>query len=467
MSSNTKLNLKPLLSFELQPPALFGRRSPPARAGDDYSPSDAYEDTSGGHGPRKKSWIAYIPTVVALAFIVGPQVPLFVTLVRYYLPRSPALFLVHLSVTYTLTFIVLTCFLVVLARDPGPVDGAKAQTIEDRRFQGPIAEEDEDEDEDGDDEGISLAEALMKPSASDTPWAGYGERRWCQKCWSPKPERTHHCGECGRCVLKMDHHCPWLGAKCIGHRTYPAFIHLLFTITLLCLYSFALTIPPLRSYLDLTTIINEDDWTPYFVLLLAIITFIFGLMIGSFWGYHVYLISTNQTTLEQLTPFLLLRHIPPLPMSTANPTQPPSNSQTLGPQSNRHRPDSPYFFPSPPPDRASFSEGSSTTTQVSPGTKTATTTAHKAGRVEEHLLSSDQRRRVRYAARKIRLYDLGSVRENWEEVVGGRGKAGSRWTWWLNFIVCGGKGKGDGYTFEFNPTARRKLDRLAEDLAKL
>ncbi|KAG9022319.1 palmitoyltransferase for Vac8p [Tulasnella sp. UAMH 9824] len=175
-ASNTKLNLKPLLSFELQPPFTLGRRSPTSRPGDDYSPSDIYDDGSGG-GAKKRGWIAYIPTYVALAFIIGPHIPLFITLVRYYLPRSRILFLVHLSVTYTLTFIALTCFLVVIVRDPGPVDGAKAQTLEDSQFQEPAAEEDEEDDG----EDISLAEALMKPSTSNQPWMGNGERRWCQK----------------------------------------------------------------------------------------------------------------------------------------------------------------------------------------------------------------------------------------------------------------------------------------------
>ncbi|XP_010138180.1 PREDICTED: probable palmitoyltransferase ZDHHC16 [Buceros rhinoceros silvestris] len=32
----------------------------------------------------------------------------------------------------------------------------------------------------------------------------------CRKCIAPKPARTHHCSICNRCVLKMDHHCPWL-----------------------------------------------------------------------------------------------------------------------------------------------------------------------------------------------------------------------------------------------------------------
>lgn len=35
------------------------------------------------------------------------------------------------------------------------------------------------------------------------------EFRYCTHCEAFKPERTHHCRECKRCVLMMDHH--WFG----------------------------------------------------------------------------------------------------------------------------------------------------------------------------------------------------------------------------------------------------------------
>ncbi|PNH38068.1 hypothetical protein VD0004_g8739 [Verticillium dahliae] len=38
-----------------------------------------------------------------------------------------------------------------------------------------------------------------------------GRPKWCSECRNWKPDRAHHSSEIGRCVLKMDHYCPWVG----------------------------------------------------------------------------------------------------------------------------------------------------------------------------------------------------------------------------------------------------------------
>ncbi|KAH8169075.1 DHHC palmitoyltransferase domain-containing protein [Sarocladium implicatum] len=52
------------------------------------------------------------------------------------------------------------------------------------------------------------------------------EGRWCKKCSTPKPLRSHHCRHCNRCVPKMDHHCPWT-ANCVSMTTFPHFLRFL------------------------------------------------------------------------------------------------------------------------------------------------------------------------------------------------------------------------------------------------
>ncbi|KAJ1567747.1 Palmitoyltransferase [Cladochytrium tenue] len=61
--------------------------------------------------------------------------------------------------------------------------------------------------------GVPSTEPGQKqPQQQDAPLLG-GARgaarpalRFCGKCKSYKPPRSHHCSTCGRCVLKMDHH---------------------------------------------------------------------------------------------------------------------------------------------------------------------------------------------------------------------------------------------------------------------
>lgn len=57
-----------------------------------------------------------------------------------------------------------------------------------------------------------------RPPLSET----YNAVSICKKCLIPKPPRTHHCSVCKKCVLKFDHHCPWMN-QCIGHQNHRYF----------------------------------------------------------------------------------------------------------------------------------------------------------------------------------------------------------------------------------------------------
>ena len=103
----------------------------------------------------------------------------------------------------------ISSLIVTLARDPGPIKALEA-------LEEGINEDNEDGGE-VDNEEMSLAEALLSHSQPEgdtssrrehaqdplTPLKANGEKRWCRKCWAPKPERAHHCSECNRCVLKL------------------------------------------------------------------------------------------------------------------------------------------------------------------------------------------------------------------------------------------------------------------------
>lgn len=120
--------------------------------------------------------------------------------------------------------------------------------------------------------------------------------RYCRKCNHFKPPRCHHCSVCGRCVLKMDHHCVWV-VNCVGALNYKYFLLFLF-------YTFletSVVTLALLPYFIVFFTEGEIPGTPgtlattflSFVLNLA-----FALSVLGFLILHISLVAANTTTIE-------------------------------------------------------------------------------------------------------------------------------------------------------------------------
>ncbi|KAF1918444.1 DHHC palmitoyltransferase-domain-containing protein [Ampelomyces quisqualis] len=133
---------------------------------------------------------------------------------------------------------------------------------------------------------------------SFTVKASDGGVRFCNKCQSRKPDRAHHCSTCKRCVLKMDHHCPWL-ATCVGLRNYKAFLLFLLYLTVFCWISFAASATWVWTEI-LSDGQYQESFMPVNYVLLAVLSGIIGIVITGFTAWHLWLVCKGQTTIESL-----------------------------------------------------------------------------------------------------------------------------------------------------------------------
>ncbi|KAL3086114.1 hypothetical protein niasHS_009684 [Heterodera schachtii] len=127
-----------------------------------------------------------------------------------------------------------------------------------------------------------------------------GAVRCCLKCSCVKPDRSHHCSVCGHCVLKFDHHCPWVNT-CINFNNYKFFMLFLGYGSLLCFFGFFTILPFFISFWQHTDL-SRAEVGRFLVFFLFFVAGLFGLSMGCLFGYHLFLISKNQSTIESFRP---------------------------------------------------------------------------------------------------------------------------------------------------------------------
>uniref|UniRef100_A0A6G1SPL2 Palmitoyltransferase n=1 Tax=Aceria tosichella TaxID=561515 RepID=A0A6G1SPL2_9ACAR len=168
-----------------------------------------------------------------------------------------------------------------------------------------------------------------------------GGYRFCEKCNLIKPDRCHHCSICRVCVLKMDHHCPWIN-NCVSFTNYKFFVLFLGYTFALCVFVAATTFPhflgfwlphPNSTYatnhtttahtgqeLQVPKVLKADTSSPFSpqqhnnavpfsvrfqILFLFFISGMMSFCVVFLFCYHIYLLLNNRSTLEAFRPPLM------------------------------------------------------------------------------------------------------------------------------------------------------------------
>lgn len=136
----------------------------------------------------------------------------------------------------------------------------------------------------------------------------------CVVCRSRRELRSHHCKECGRCVRRLDHHCPWID-NCVGignQRTFYCFIVMLLATILgfyycAVLYVVDAIVPAWTSGRAVRTLVTVSEWSwgpelrPLMVLLGCAFNSVWLAFVGALVARHTAYMAVNVTTYEVLT----------------------------------------------------------------------------------------------------------------------------------------------------------------------
>ncbi|SOV78012.1 palmitoyltransferase, putative [Plasmodium sp. gorilla clade G3] len=121
----------------------------------------------------------------------------------------------------------------------------------------------------------------------------------CDKCdFLVRPERAHHCRTCNKCILKMDHHCPWIGT-CVGEKNLKFFFLFLIYGFFTTSYISITVIPIFINALCTKEIHENSDRINHITLLITICTALTLTLALLFMNcQYIYFISKNITAIE-------------------------------------------------------------------------------------------------------------------------------------------------------------------------